>query len=100
MCEKCEDYAKKEKEMILFFHKKINEYIQEKGIDLISLSNVMRSLSTSVDMQLSSAMIIEEAKKLKEAADSAVKTSSPKNPVTEPTVSFTDADFEKLISEI
>lgn len=100
MCEKCEDFAKKEKEMIVFFHDKINEYIQEKNIDLISLSNVMRALSTSVDLQLSSTLIMEEAKKLKESASSSVNSNVHKNLMSEPTVSFTDADFEKLISEI
>lgn len=38
MCEKCEDFAKKEKEMIIFFHDKINEYIQEKKLLLSVLA--------------------------------------------------------------
>lgn len=60
----------------------------------------MRALSTSVDSQLSYTLVMKETKKLKESASSSVNSSVHKNLMSEPTVSFTDADFEKLISEI
>ena len=97
MCEKCEQAREKEIDMVKKFHGELNNYVQEHHIDLISLRNVLVTLLDSVEVQLTRELMlreVEEYKKTKEAHS----TPTPSN--DEPKISFTDADFEKLISEV